>query len=65
MSEYDFVFEPDTPERIVSRAQDEEVDNFTSHMKYEDMLILRKYVLKHKKLFSEWFIKNVTYKESK
>ncbi len=65
MSEYDFVFEPDTPEQIVSRAQDEEVDDFTSAMKYEDMLILRKYVLKNKKLFSERFIKNVTYKESK
>ena len=65
MSEYDFVFEPKTPEQIAHEVQDKEVDNFTSSIGYDDMIILKKYVLKHQNLFSRRFIMNVTYKESK
>jgi hypothetical protein len=59
MSEYDFVFEPRTLEQQDAINKQQEIESFTDGIRYEDMIILRKYVLKHKSLFSKWLINSI------
>lgn len=53
MSEYDFVYEPDTPEDIIRKKKMEELEDFTWYIQYEDMLLLKKYIKKYPKKFSK------------
>lgn len=53
MSEYDFVYDPLTPEEIEFRKKKKKLEEFAWAIKYEDMLEFKKYVKKYPKKFSK------------
>ena len=59
MSEYDFVYDPLTPEEIEFRKKNKELDDFTWAIKYEDMLIFKKYVKKYPEKFSNFINQHI------
>jgi hypothetical protein len=57
MSEYDFVYEPDTEEDIIHRKKAQELEDFTLAIEYEDMLVIKQYIKKYPSKFSR-YLKN-------
>jgi hypothetical protein len=52
MSDYSFVYDPPTPEYLEFLRKKKELEDFRWAIQYEDMIILKEYIKKHKSKFT-------------